>query len=411
MLVGFLLVFVIAIFRLDELSAKHDPPNPPLPEIPPVTCNCSIPPFISNQAKPNILIILDNSNSMDEDFYGGAVGSFSPASMSEIARKKLKDMITRMREMLRIGLMTYRLPSNSSNNNNVQASYIHDSHYFASYDNSTYCPNPPDECLRYCEYRLRLTEKNTCHSTCILQNAAFDVDNVDDILSISLYGPLSAERIKYCSLAYPKTKSQPNPNHITDNNSTIYYKKSSSFYANNNQGVAFCYSVGYDALESVLDTYYCYGDKVGSSNSLSGYSGQLFNASFEPTDSDYALGYKDYGRRINWYSVGPAWYSTTPISTWGTQGYLAIPVNDIADVNGTLTSTYSSLIGKLATMDGNSTRYMSCSASDKNTCSYIVNAGLTPTAGTLRTAYNYFSGTTSSPARFCISARGTTSSI
>jgi len=27
--------------------------------------------------KPNILIIVDNSNSMDEDFYGNAVGSFS----------------------------------------------------------------------------------------------------------------------------------------------------------------------------------------------------------------------------------------------------------------------------------------------------------------------------------------------
>jgi hypothetical protein len=30
--------------------------------------------------KPNILIIVDNSNSMDEDFYGNAVGSYSPSS-------------------------------------------------------------------------------------------------------------------------------------------------------------------------------------------------------------------------------------------------------------------------------------------------------------------------------------------
>ncbi len=64
-------------------------------------------------------------------------------------------------------------------------------------------------------------------------------------------------------------------------------------------------------------------------------------------------------------------------------------------MNGTLTSTYTNLMNKLTTMDGNSTRYMSCSAGDKNTCSYIVNAGLTPTAGTLQEAINYFSGNSS----------------
>jgi len=30
--------------------------------------------------KPNVLIILDNSNSMDEDFYGNAVGSYATGS-------------------------------------------------------------------------------------------------------------------------------------------------------------------------------------------------------------------------------------------------------------------------------------------------------------------------------------------
>lgn len=44
----------------------------------------SMPPFIQVGAKPNIILILDNSNSMDEDFYGNAVGSFSPASKSVV---------------------------------------------------------------------------------------------------------------------------------------------------------------------------------------------------------------------------------------------------------------------------------------------------------------------------------------
>ena len=58
-------------------------------------------------------------------------------------------------------------------------------------------------------------------------------------------------------------------------------------------------------------------------------------------------------------------------------------------------TSYTSLMDELRLMDGNSTRYMSCTASDKNDCSYIVNAGLTPTAGTLQAAYNYFSGASS----------------
>ncbi len=91
---SFAVFFIVALFAgvlwIEELCAIKPPPTPPPPVIPPVTCNCYVPPFISNQAKPNVLIILDNSNSMDEDFYGGAVGSFSPASKSEMARSYLK---------------------------------------------------------------------------------------------------------------------------------------------------------------------------------------------------------------------------------------------------------------------------------------------------------------------------------
>ena len=47
--------------------------------------------------KANVLVVLDNSNSMDEDASGAAVGSNSPNSKSEVARgvvRTLTDMPT-----------------------------------------------------------------------------------------------------------------------------------------------------------------------------------------------------------------------------------------------------------------------------------------------------------------------------
>ncbi len=385
-----LLATIITLMTLGfSTEEPYGKPGDPLP--PSVTCNCYNPPFITNQSKPNVLIILDNSNSMDEDFYGGAVGSFSTASKSEIARTVLRDLIAQTKGLIRLGIMTYKLPTD------VQASYIHNSHYFASYDIRSWCPgNPPDACRLFCENHTRWSDKATCANYCTTQNQFFDIDSfVDQIVdtwNTGPYFPSSAERIKYCRLTYPKTQAQPNPLHDTDDNSTIYYKNSAPFYASSDQGAGFCYSPYpyYNAYENTPDIYDCYADKVGSSNFNTGYSNFLFSASFLPTDSDYALGYRDFGKRVNWYSVGQAWYSTS--STANGTGYLHTPVEDLSDANGTLTSTYTNGMTRLTLMDDNSTRYMSCSSTDKNTCGYIVNAALTPTAGTLKLAYDYFKG-------------------
>ena len=94
LLIAVIVVLFAGILCVEELCAKKDPPPTPPPIIPPVSCNCYIPPFVASQAKPNILIILDNSNSMDENFYGGAVGSFSAVSKAEVARKVLRTLIT-----------------------------------------------------------------------------------------------------------------------------------------------------------------------------------------------------------------------------------------------------------------------------------------------------------------------------
>jgi len=75
-------------------------------------CSNSLnPPFISTGVAPNILIILDNSNSMDEDFYGNAVGSYSPVSKTVVAKQALQNVLGDLKDLANVGIMTYSLPN------------------------------------------------------------------------------------------------------------------------------------------------------------------------------------------------------------------------------------------------------------------------------------------------------------
>ena len=60
--------------------------------------------LFTTSANPNVLIILDNSNSFDEDFYGNGVGSFSPSSKSVVGRNVLIGLINSYINNMRLGL-------------------------------------------------------------------------------------------------------------------------------------------------------------------------------------------------------------------------------------------------------------------------------------------------------------------
>ena len=40
-----------------------------------------------------------------------------------------------------------------------------------------------------------------------------------------------------------------------------------------------------------------------------GYNGSCKNYQFIPTDSDWALGFYNWGQKMPWYYVGPTWFS------------------------------------------------------------------------------------------------------
>lgn len=384
--------YTVTIANAKDLAGNYLAPNPTTFTFQTVAQEisyyCNIPPFVSNSMTPNVLLIMDNSNSMDEDFKGAAVGSFSTASKSVAGKKALRDIVQKYSDLMRIGLMTYKLNSSSKQ-------YISNSPYFVSYEPKSYCPTPPAECVDYCKTG-NASSKSTCRSECQIQNAYFDETYMDEVITARALG--DTLRNKYCGLVYPKTLKIINP---TDPTRYVYYKQALPFYNSTAPGNQFIYATAYNPLNELTATgqytsftYGIYTGKTSTNDTSANYTGFQFNSSFGPTDSDLALGYGNFGRRNVSLQIGRTWFANG--SPGG--GYLQIPI----DSNDTVNTQKNLLLTKLTTYEGDETGYMSCtSTTDPNTCSYIINSGLTPTAGTLQSARDYFTGSNSPIQQSC----------
>ncbi len=365
--------------------------------------NSLLPPFIASGVKPNILIILDNSNSMDEDFYGNAVGSYSSVSKSVVARQALQQVVGELQGTANVGIMTYTLPSG------VSSYSIHNAMPFASYDPASYCPNPPSDCVTYCTTG-NATSKSNCEAACpglTTHVFATGTNFPDIILSPPPVGPYAfneptGTRARYCGLAYPKTTRMLNP---TDpNGNYIYWNVPDPMYASSPLGTRFGYcgsdlaghANNYSSAEQATNTYAYFSTKTGTSDAGQGYSSYYNSYSFTPTDSDWALGFFNWGQRMPWYYVGPTWFSNS--APGSPQGYLQVAAGALSN-----STQYNNVYNILNPNLNNSAGYMSCTASNKNACSYIVNAGNTPTAGTLTAALNYYNGNYTG---FCFNSSG-----
>ncbi|HFD11935.1 MAG TPA: hypothetical protein ENJ32_05655, partial [Crenotrichaceae bacterium] len=224
--------------------------------------------FTTTASKPNILVVLDNSNSMDEDATGAAVGGASPNddSKSQIARGVINDqLIPSYLGRINLGLMAYE-------QQNVIKRHLHDSAYDASFDPDNYDPT-------YTGDRDSLT----------------------------------------------KRKRIPNP---TSSGDYIHFNINLPFYAGGNYGNAFCYSseANFDDGTTNQDDYTCYHSKTGDSdnhpNGFSNRFGSVNGWHFTPTDSDIAQGITDFGTYLTWSWVSKTWFSNT--SPGG--GYVHVPV-------------------------------------------------------------------------------------
>ena len=228
-------------------------------------------------AKANVLMVLDNSNSMDEDPSGAAAGSNNAASKSEIARGVIRGMTDTYRSRVNMGLMSYKL-------NSPGGAYIHTSPYDVSFDPANYDP--------------------------------------------AWTG----------SRASPTHKRYRIPNPSSPGN-YIYYNVALPFYDGANQGTAFCYSRTANASNNFVDSngwdgYRCFNTKAGTSDTLPpddanagdyGWSNYIFSNVFNSTDSDYAQGITDFGRFLTWTAVGTTWFRNDSPG----RGYLHVPLGDL----------------------------------------------------------------------------------
>ena len=298
----------------------------------------SVPLFLTFNAQSNILVILDNSNSMDENATGAAVGSNNPNSKSEIARSVIRGLVTSYTGSINMGLMTYLLrnPLNAE-------THLYDSPYDVSYNPANYDP-------------------------------AFS-------------GARESQTKRF---------RMPNP---TSPGEFIYYNINLPFYAGANNFASFCYSntaVAFNNGEipqtnncnnGPWDTYRCYRTKTGGSDGLPamdgsnagdfGYGGGVVfggNTQFCTTDSDVAQGITDFGRFMTNNYVGRAWYASSSPG----RGFLNVPIQALNATQATRLNTQlaCNIPGTPAP----------CTATG------IRNAGLTPIQGTLLTARDYFGG-------------------
>jgi len=292
--------------------------------------------FTTTSAKANVLIILDNSNSMDEAANGSAVGSASPDSKSEIARKvvRRKDttravnpdgagdvegLIDRYLGKINLGLMAYQ-------QSGISLMQLHNSAYDASFDPSNYDPD-------------------------------------------------------YSGNRDSPTKKYRTPN-ISNPGSYVYYNVSLPFYAESNFGSAYCYSSTADfdnGSESFptgpWDNYDCFTAKTTETDDTSGLSGFWFSSVFWPTDSDLAQNILDFGTFLTWDYIGPTWFSNQSPG----RGYLHVPIASLD------ASQADKLDKKLAP-----SQFVDNKPTDPDFP--LQNAGLTPLEGTLLTAKDYFEG-------------------
>lgn len=287
-----------------------------------------VPLFVSASVRPNVLLILDNSNSMDEDASGQAVGSASPNSKSEIARGVAKSLIATYSGKIAMGLMAYQQGANSLRN-------LHNSPYDVSFNPADYDP--------------------------------------------SWTGTRASQNHKKF-----RTPNLSSPGEY------VYYNVALPFYSGSNEGTRFCQSATADASPNVAhpdgfwapgdslygpwDSYTCYNTKTGTSNTT-GWSNPAGTYTFQPTDSDFAQNIVDFGKYMTWNWVSQTWYNNTSPG----RGYLHTPIKVLDSTQAGLLNT------KLGT-----SQFVNNRPTDPNYP--LQNAGLTPLEGTLLTAKDYFSG-------------------
>lgn len=310
--------------------------------------------FVLSATKANVLLIFSNSNAMDEDPTGLAVGSNNSTSKSEIARIAARTLVANYTGRINMGLMAYQQSS-------VTHMWLNQSPYDASFDPATYDP------------AWAGARDSATHKKFKIPNSSSP--NVAGACTTS--GGIKVD--------------------------CVYYNVNLPYYTSTPQGNSFCYSATVGATTPTFPgdhtSYTCYSTKTGISNAAPGVTGAgypsavLFSGTFGPTESDFAQNIDDFGRRLASSDQGPTWYANGSPGL----GYLHVPIVSLDTVQaGKLnvklaTSVVPTLVSGVwndnpTTISGGNT--------PTNPNAPLINAGLSPITGTFKTAKDYFNGAT-----------------
>ncbi len=312
-----------------------------------------VPLFVTTAQKANVLLIYANSNAMDEDATGMAVGSAAPTSKSEISRTAARTLVTNYLGKINMGLMAYQ-------QSGVAHNWLNPSTYDASFDPANYDP-------AWAGARDSATHKK-----------------------FKLPNPTSPNAAGACTTS----------NGVKVD--CIYYNVNLPYYSGSPAGNSFCYSAangnsGYASFPGDHTGYACYGTKTGTSDAAppdAGYGAFQFNGTFGPTESDYAQAIDDFGQRLTSYDVGPTWFSNSSPG----QGYLHVPVAKLdaaqaGKLNVKLATSVVPTRSNAGVWNDNPTA-IAGGNTPTNPNAPLINAGLSPITGTFMTAKDYFNGNT-----------------
>jgi type IV pilus assembly protein PilY1 len=300
--------------------------------------------FITTGEPANVLVILDNSNSMDEAANGYAVGGADPQSKSVIARRAVIDLISKYSGKINMGLMAYQ--------QNPMVRYnLHPMSFDASFDSSNY--------------------------------------NHDFI------GPRDSI-----------TKRFQTPN-VSNPSTFVNYNINLPLYGGGSLGTAYCYSRTGDFNNAdadknqAPDVYRCFRQKLTASDpaqdeidamwgnttleAAAGFESYWRNISLRPTDSDKAQGLFEWGQFISWDWVGLTWFGNSSPG----KGYLHVPIRYLNDSQADDINIKLGKTSAINEADWGKSQFVDNYPTHP---SYpLQNAGLTPLEGTLLSAKTYFS--------------------
>ena len=309
--------------------------------------------FVISATKANVLLIYSNSNAMDEDPTGLAVGSDDSTSKSEIARMAARSLVANYTGRINMGLMAYQ-------QSGVVHQWLNQSPYDASFDPATYDPT-------WTGARDSATHKK------------FKIPNSS---SPNAAGPCTTSGgVKV---------------------DCVYYNVNLPYYTSTPQGNSFCYSSLTGGTTPTFPgdhtRFACYGTKSGTSDAApgtagAGYGSFQFNATFGPTESDFAQNINDFGQKLVSADQGPTWFANGSPGL----GYLHVPIVNLDSTQANklnvklATSVVPTLVG--STWNDNPTGITGGNTST-NPNAPLINAGLSPLTGTFMTAKDYFNGAT-----------------